>query len=131
MEVPLHRVFRTVATTEIHLPMSRSDIGQYVGMSLGAVSRTFRALELRGIIAIRDRRHARRSRCGGGARISAAAGRRGCAGDTHACLKRALARLPQPLMAEARQTILADTPPNISAPEREARQRTPRDLYAK
>ena len=57
--------------------------------------------------------------------------RRGCAGDAQACLKRALVRVPQALQAEARQTILAATPHNISAPEREARQRMPRDLCIK
>jgi hypothetical protein len=53
---------------------------------------------------------------------------RGCTGDAHACLKRGLARVSQPLQAEARQTILGAMPHNISAPEREARQRMPRDL---
>ncbi len=43
--------------TEIYLPMSRSDIGEYVGMSLEAVSRAFRGLTTRGIIKSRDRRH--------------------------------------------------------------------------
>ncbi len=55
--------------------------------------------------------------------------RRGCDGDVHACLKRALGRLPQPMQAQARQAILAATPHNIGTPEREARQRMPRDLY--
>jgi CRP/FNR family transcriptional regulator len=31
-------------STEIYLPMNRSDIGEYVGMSLEAVSRAFRSL---------------------------------------------------------------------------------------
>jgi CRP/FNR family transcriptional regulator len=44
-------------STEIYLPMSRSDIGEYVGMSLEAVSRAFRGLTTRGIIKSRDRRH--------------------------------------------------------------------------
>src|SRR5476649_2686127 len=35
--------------TEIYLPMSRSEIGEYVGMSLEAVSRAFRGLTTRGI----------------------------------------------------------------------------------
>jgi hypothetical protein len=56
--------------------------------------------------------------------------RRGCAGDPHACLKRTLARVSQPTQVAARQTILGATPHNIPAPEREARQRMPRDLYA-
>ncbi len=56
--------------------------------------------------------------------------RRGCVGDAHACVKRAAARVPQPVQVEARQRILGKTPHNIAAPEREARQRMPRDLYA-
>jgi hypothetical protein len=54
---------------------------------------------------------------------------RTCGGDAHACLKRALDRVSQPMQAEARQEILDATPHNIGAPEREARQRMPRDLY--
>ena len=42
---------------EIYVPMDRSDIGEYVGLSLAAVSRTFRSLIRRGIIKVRDRRH--------------------------------------------------------------------------
>jgi CRP-like cAMP-binding protein len=42
---------------EIYLPMGRSDIGDYVGMSLGAVSRGLQALTRRGVIRSRDRRH--------------------------------------------------------------------------
>src|SRR5450631_647007 len=42
---------------EIYLPMNRSDIGEYLGMSFEAVSRTFRVLTTRGIIESRDRRH--------------------------------------------------------------------------
>jgi CRP/FNR family transcriptional regulator len=42
---------------EIYLPMDRSDIADYVGMSLAAVSRGFRDLEVRGVITHRDRRH--------------------------------------------------------------------------
>ena len=37
--------------------MNRSDIGEYVAMSLEAVSRAFRSLTTRGIIESRDRRH--------------------------------------------------------------------------
>lgn len=48
---------RGESTTEIYLPMTRSDIGEYVAMSLGAVSRAFRSLTARGIIKSRDRRH--------------------------------------------------------------------------
>jgi hypothetical protein len=54
---------------------------------------------------------------------------RACSGDAHVCLKRALAGVPQPVQIRARQKILATTPPNIGAPEREARQRMPRDLF--
>ena len=55
--------------------------------------------------------------------------RRACGGDAHACLKRAFDRLPQRMQFQARQKILDATPRNIAAPEREARQRMPRDLY--
>jgi CRP-like cAMP-binding protein len=44
---------------EIYLPMRRSDIADYVGMSLAAVSRGFRDLAARGVIKLRDRRHVR------------------------------------------------------------------------
>jgi CRP/FNR family transcriptional regulator, anaerobic regulatory protein len=44
-------------TAEIYLPMSRSDIGEYIGTTLAAVSRAFRTLTARGIIKVRDRRH--------------------------------------------------------------------------
>lgn len=44
-------------TPEIYLPMSRSDIGEYVGMWLEAVSRAFRILATRGVIKIRSRRY--------------------------------------------------------------------------
>jgi CRP/FNR family transcriptional regulator len=46
-------------TAEIYLPMDRSDIGNYVGMTLAAVSRAFRALTTRGVIRLRDRGHVR------------------------------------------------------------------------
>lgn len=54
--------------------------------------------------------------------------RRGCEGDPHACLRGSLGRLPQSAQAQVREAILAATPHNIGAPEREARQRMPRDL---
>lgn len=44
-------------SAEIYLPMSRSDIGKYAGISLGAVSRGFHTLTERGVISSRDRRH--------------------------------------------------------------------------
>jgi CRP-like cAMP-binding protein len=43
--------------TEIYLPMGRTEIGEYVGMSLPAVSRAFRTLTALGIIEVRDKRH--------------------------------------------------------------------------
>ncbi|MGD0025462.1 MAG: hypothetical protein ABSC37_12705 [Xanthobacteraceae bacterium] len=54
---------------------------------------------------------------------------RACRGDAHSCLKRALGRLPQPLQSQARQKILDATPHNIGGPEREARQRMPREFF--
>ena len=51
------QVARGERTAEIYLPMNRSDIGEYVGMSLEAVSRAFRGLTARGIIKSRDRQH--------------------------------------------------------------------------
>ena len=51
------QVARGERTAEIYLPMKRSDIGEYLGMSPEAVSRAFRVLTTRGIIKSRDRRH--------------------------------------------------------------------------
>lgn len=51
------QVARGERTAEIYIPMKRSDIGEYLGMSPEAVSRAFRALTTRGIIKSRDRRH--------------------------------------------------------------------------
>ncbi len=48
---------RAEQTTEVTLPMDRSDIGEYTGLTLSAVSRAFRSLTARGIIRVRDRRH--------------------------------------------------------------------------
>jgi CRP/FNR family transcriptional regulator, anaerobic regulatory protein len=45
-------------TDEVYIPMSRSDIADYVAMSSEAVSRTFRALADLGVIGFRDKRHA-------------------------------------------------------------------------
>jgi len=42
---------------EIYLPMGRSDIADFVSMSLAAVSRGFGSLVARGVIKYRDRRH--------------------------------------------------------------------------
>ena len=53
------QILRGEQTGEIYLPMDRSDIGEYTGMTLPAVSRAFRSLTTRGIIKVRDRRHVR------------------------------------------------------------------------
>jgi CRP-like cAMP-binding protein len=42
---------------EIYLPMTRSDIADYLGFSLAAVSRSFRSLADCRLITFRDRRH--------------------------------------------------------------------------
>jgi CRP-like cAMP-binding protein len=52
-----YQTARSEGAEEIYLPMSRSDIGNYIGISLEAVSRSFRALSSRGVIAFRNRRH--------------------------------------------------------------------------
>ena len=52
-----YQTARSEGAGEIYLPMSRSDIGNYIGISLEAVSRSFRALSSRGVIALRNRRH--------------------------------------------------------------------------
>jgi CRP-like cAMP-binding protein len=44
-------------TNEIYVPMNRSDVAGYVGVSLAALSRAFRTLTTRGILESRDRRH--------------------------------------------------------------------------
>jgi len=44
-------------TDEIYVPMTRTDIGNYIGTSLEAVSRSLRALAARGIIGFRNRHH--------------------------------------------------------------------------
>ena len=48
---------RNEQTAEIYLPMSRSDIGNYIGTTLAAVSRAFRSLNTRGVIKVRNRRY--------------------------------------------------------------------------
>lgn len=45
------------ATSEIYIPMDRSDMARYIGISLAALSREFRTLTTRGILQSRDRRH--------------------------------------------------------------------------
>ena len=52
-----------------------------------------------------------------------------CAGDANACLRRALDGVPRDVQSRVRQAIIAAMPRNIGAPERAARQCTPRDLY--
>jgi hypothetical protein len=54
---------------------------------------------------------------------------RTCDGDAHVCLKRALDGVPRTQQTQARTDILKGTPLNIGAPEREARQRLPRECY--
>jgi CRP-like cAMP-binding protein len=45
------------AVNEIYLPMSRSEIAEYVGASLAAISRAFRTLTTRGVLQVRNRQH--------------------------------------------------------------------------
>jgi CRP-like cAMP-binding protein len=52
-----YQAARGEGVEEIYLPMSRSDIGDYIGISLEAVSRSFRALSARGVIVFRNHRH--------------------------------------------------------------------------
>jgi CRP/FNR family transcriptional regulator len=52
-----HQSTRGERGADIYLPMNRSEIGEYVGMSLEAVSRAFRTLTARGVIRSRDRHH--------------------------------------------------------------------------
>jgi CRP/FNR family transcriptional regulator len=48
---------RGEAASELYLPMDRTDIAEYVGVSLEALSRAFRTLTTRGILHCRNRRH--------------------------------------------------------------------------
>src|SRR6516165_506908 len=62
MFLSLHEQLQSVAgkpSSEIYLPMDRSAIAEYAGLSLAAVSRAFRALIGGGVIICRDRRHAK------------------------------------------------------------------------
>ncbi len=54
-----------------------------------------------------------------------------CRGDANACLKGALDRVPRDVQRQARRAIIAATPRNLSAPEREARFCMPQDFYEK
>jgi len=51
-----HQTTRGDSTRDIQLPMNRSDIAAYLGLSLEAVSRSFRALASRGVVSVRDKR---------------------------------------------------------------------------
>jgi len=53
------QIARGQQIAEIHLPMDRSDIGEYIGTTLEAVSRAFRTLTTRGVIKLCDREHLR------------------------------------------------------------------------
>jgi CRP/FNR family transcriptional regulator len=48
---------RGVGAGEIYLPMTRTDIADYIGVSLAALSRSFHALSAQGILRVRDRHH--------------------------------------------------------------------------
>ena len=48
---------RNELATEIYLPMNRSAIAEYIGLSLAAVSRAFKVLVDTGVISYRDRHH--------------------------------------------------------------------------
>jgi hypothetical protein len=52
-----------------------------------------------------------------------------CRGDANACLKGALDRVPRDVQRRARHAIIAATPRNLGAPEREARQCMPEEFY--
>ena len=53
------QIARGEKTLEVTLPMDRSDIGEYTGLTLAAVSRAFRSLITHGVIRVRNRRHVR------------------------------------------------------------------------
>ena len=48
---------REEATNEVHLPMNKVDIAEYVGLSPAAVSRALAKLKADGVVEARDRRH--------------------------------------------------------------------------
>jgi hypothetical protein len=52
-----------------------------------------------------------------------------CTGEQTLCLRQALERVPHRMQWQTRQQFLKTMPPNIGAPERDARQRMPSDLY--
>jgi CRP-like cAMP-binding protein len=51
-----YQAARGESTKDLYLPMSRSDVAEYVGMSLEAVSRSFHTLATRGIINFSNKR---------------------------------------------------------------------------
>jgi CRP-like cAMP-binding protein len=53
------QVLRGEERNEIYLPMDRSDVAEYTGMTLPTVSRAFRSLAMSRIIKVRNRRHVR------------------------------------------------------------------------
>lgn len=57
LQVVEHGMHERRSTRELYLPMNRSDIAAYTGMSLEAVSRSFQMLIKQNVIAQRDRRH--------------------------------------------------------------------------
>ncbi len=54
-----HQAAKGESTNELYLPMSRSDVADYVGMSLESVSRSFRTLASRGVISFKNKRNAK------------------------------------------------------------------------
>ncbi len=52
-----YQAARGERTSGLYLPMSRSDVADYVGMSLEAVSRSFSTLARRGVIGFSNKRH--------------------------------------------------------------------------
>jgi CRP-like cAMP-binding protein len=51
------QVDRGEPANEIYLPMNRTEMGQFAGLSLAAIGRTFRKLTSDGVIKFRDRQH--------------------------------------------------------------------------
>lgn len=51
------QIAREEPASEIHLPMGRSSIAAYLGLTGAALSRAFRTLTSRNVIAVRDLRH--------------------------------------------------------------------------
>jgi CRP-like cAMP-binding protein len=54
-----HQSVRGESAEELYLPMNRSDIADYLGMSLEAISRSFRTLTSRGVLSFRNKRYVR------------------------------------------------------------------------